>query len=50
MDRDTVSAMKPKSNKEEVRAILGSLQFVAHFIPNYSELTKSLVNITCKET
>lgn len=36
------------SNKAEVRGLLGSLQFVARFIPNFSEVTRPLVELTRK--
>lgn len=38
----------PPKSKADVRAILGSLQFLSKFVPQFSELTKPVVDLTCK--
>lgn len=48
-DLDAIAVIKHPKSKEGIRAALGSLQFLSRFIPNYSELTKPLVELTCKE-
>lgn len=40
---------KYPTNKAEVRSLLGSLQFIARFIPNFSEITRPLVELTRKD-
>lgn len=45
----TVEAFPTPKTQAEVRAILGSLQFLSKYIPNFSELTRPLVKLTCKD-
>jgi len=48
-DSDVLDPSAQPKTKSEVRAILGSLQFLARFIPRFSEITKPLVNLTRKD-